>query len=75
MIIAFSGSDGVGKTSISGVLNKLYSFFETISCKYANKTISVTKRAEDARIKKHKLKKESGILFIMTHVYKVLNIV
>lgn len=46
----------------SFILNKLYLFFETISCKYATLVIQPTIRQQEVRIKNHKLNIKKSLI-------------
>lgn len=68
----FYGVDYSRKRFSNVFLNKLYIFFETLSCKYCSVVISVSKRQEDARIKFHNLKKTKSI--VATNGIELINI-
>lgn len=70
--IYFWGVDYSRKRFRNMFLNKLYLFFETLSCKYCSAVINQTKRQEEARIQLHNLKKNKSI--VITNGIEIVNL-
>lgn len=60
--VYFWGVDYSKNRFESKLLNGLYSFFETVACKYGDLVIQPTKRQEEARVQFHKLKIEKSLV-------------